>query len=223
MSRYSIPLSVRRGFYTITSLTPAQIEELSIAFANAKLGDGVSEVSNALIGKIELDEDILANIIQSVFSLVNIYFESKDDIATFTKDFLESYITRFGELEEGEKASFENYLTKLLPSLNIIKQTVKAKDLLIENPSNFISARIVSDIRIVYDDEEELKKVNQNAVVVHHMKIKHFNETGGENETHLSLDKSDLIQLQRAINRAFEKDELIRSDFHKLNFVDPKL
>lgn len=222
MSRYNIPNHVKSGFDSFISLDVADVDYLSSALKNSKVGDGVNIITKDLTDKLDLDEDTIRDIVVAIFSIVNIFYDSGETIETFSKDFVNSYVKKFQSLSEKDTETFQNHLLVVLPSLSTPKLTVKAVRLIRENANNFVSARIISDIRIVYDDNGELGKVNQNAIVVHHLKIKHFNETTPRGEIHISLDLSDLHSFQKIINRAIEKDGLIRKADYQLNFIDPE-
>ena len=107
-------------------------------------------------------------------------------------------------------------------NLMVYHSALKAQDLIRENPNNFYESRIVSDIRIVYDDDSELQKKEQFALIVHHLRIKYFSKAKPRDEIFISLDIADLHNLRKVIDRAIEKDELMRTNNHELTFVNPK-
>jgi len=221
MSRYTIPQQARRGLDAIAALTPEQVREIIEALKSVRIGDSPKELAES-ISSTTLNKELLKEILVSLFSMVNIFYESNNSIEQFTDDFVESYSAKFDEMDAARDQNFRRNLALLIPSFSFIKHSIKAKSLLIANFKNFSSAHIISDIRMVFDDENELSKSEQYAVIVHHLKITDFNEFNSGNETHFALDLSDLIKLKDVVNRAIEKDNLIRSQNYKLSFIEPK-
>jgi hypothetical protein len=72
-------------------------------------------------------------------------------------------------------------------------------------------SRIVTDIRPVFDDDEVGKTVD-GAFVSHLLVLKYSSDGAGQSiETHIAVDRSDLIKLQKLIKRALEKDAASRT------------
>lgn len=219
MPRYSIPNQVKSGFTHLISLTLEEVKQLYTAIQNARVGEGVKQIAKTFSDNSNISESKAAEIVQSLLSMVHLLDSSEESTEVFAKDFAESFKQAFRDLNlSGEDTQkFAEALTLIIPTFKGVRMTVKAKELISDNAQNYSESRIISDIRIVYD--EDLKKKEQYAVVVHQLRIKHFNETG-PTITHVSLDLSDLKQLQEVVNRAIEKDKLIREENYQIAFVN---
>jgi hypothetical protein len=222
MAKYGIPRQVINGFEIINSLQEKDISLLISVLENAKIGEGIRTLSERLALEGSISEDDSLEVIRSLFSMVNIYVDSKNSIDKFSEDFIDSYKFILGIKDVTQLELLKSNITKLIPSFKSVRHTLKAKDLLVENANNFTEARIISDIRIVYDDESEIQKKEQIAVVIHNLRIT-YSDGGNEDKFfHISLDLSDLGDLKESINRALEKDNLIRTKHHELSFVNVK-
>lgn len=89
-----------------------------------------------------------------------------------------------------------------------------------ENGYNFNESRIVSDIRLVFNDDD-LKKVEPSyAVILHNLIIKYTKGHGEPGSFFVAMDMGDLKNLKESLDRAFTKDEEIRKRNPNLKFVD---
>jgi hypothetical protein len=222
MPIYHIPPQVISGFKEISSLNESQIKSVTSNLAVMKLGEGIRQAIEKSTQDLGLTSEQLDSISASLFSMVDIFFDSKDTGEIFSENFTRSYAAVAGGIPEKELDSFKRNITSLVASFGSnMRATLKAQDLIRENPNNFFESRIISDIRIVYDDDTALEKKEQFALVVHHLRIKYFSKATPRGEIFISLDIKDLHDLQKVINRAIEKDSLMRANNHELIFVNP--
>lgn len=180
MARYTIPPQLRSGFELLIGLTSENVKVLSDILGSSKVGESVAEIVERNKSNFQLIESDFGNIIASLFSLVNIFRESQGldtKVETFVEDFVLSYQRVAKNTTSDDIHTLQNHLLQLIPSLGVsVRHTIKARDLLTENLNNFSDARVISDIRIVYDEDKELQNINQYALVVHHLKIEFFQE-----------------------------------------------
>jgi hypothetical protein len=150
-------------------------------------------------------------------SLTKIFIDSKNNIEVFAKDFADSY--RDISKNNDQADYLYNNLIILLPAISQVRITQKAKELSLENKNNFYDARIISDIRMVFDDENMAKR-EQYAVVIHHLRLTHFSGYDKYDDFYVTMDLADLKKLQETINRAVEKESSIIQKNHDLEFIN---
>jgi hypothetical protein len=114
--------------------------------------------------------------------------------------------------EEGE-AHLRDALVKLL-STKQLDVAAKAVGVLNDNQRSFIVARVLSDIRPVFQDD--VVKGPAAAVLVHSLKVE-FLESGRPKEFFVTLDGQDLRSLLKIVQRALEKDHQLQKLLAKLN------
>lgn len=218
MGSFAIPSEVKDGFISIINLTSTELSELNQLVKDAEVGQGVEVLSeNNTIGN--LNKERIKSILRSLFSLVNIFDSTKKSIDDFAADFAESFRESFSEISNIEEGKLKQNLIQLLNSFSSIKLTVKARNLIIENLNNFTESRIISDIRIVFNDDNRNEK-QQCALIVHQLNIKYFSGSSKNNLFSISLDSADLKKLKKTIDRAIEKDISIKENNHELKFID---
>lgn len=223
MALYQLPQSAQNGFKKIINLDEKQMTEVTSIISKAGVGTGVNEIvvqnENGIPG---LNGDNLATILVSLFGLVNTFTHSNQTVDKFLENLVNSYGNLVEAPSENELKLLRERLAIMLSSFSHIRLTVKARDLMIDNACNFDEARIVSDIRIVFDDNSELQKEEQYALIVHHLNMSYFSQSQNDNKISIALDLTDLYRLRETIDRAIEKDKSIRSKNHVLEFIDLK-
>jgi hypothetical protein len=95
---------------------------------------------------------------------------------------------------------------------DVVRLVAKAADIVSDNKTNFQDARIISEIRPVFSDADEIPKA---AVVVHNCKIVHYEDFASK-EFYFTLETKDLVVLRAVVDRALKKAEQLEkmlSDF----------
>jgi hypothetical protein len=95
-------------------------------------------------------------------------------------------------------------LARLLP-LKSLAITSKAYDLLTEHEHPFGTARVLTDVRTIFEDSDE-GTAPAAALIVHVLKLRDLN---GQ-EYYTALSRSDLRDLHEVIQRAVRKEEQLR-------------
>ncbi|PCJ26144.1 MAG: hypothetical protein COA97_06235 [Flavobacteriales bacterium] len=219
MAKYRIPEQVRPGFELIAKLKATQAKAIKTAMKNSAVGSGPDGTIKSLQGKIDLNRPDLINVVETIFSILALYSNEED---TTPDEFLENIASAYEDSVADVKTSEKNKLIKniklFLDSDEQVSNSIKAATLLSENGKLFVESRVLSDIRLVFDDD--LKKPSQTAVVIHRLKFEYL-EGRRINEFYVSLEKKHLLKLKDTIDRAIEKDKLIRKNTYKdISFIE---
>jgi hypothetical protein len=91
----------------------------------------------------------------------------------------------------------------------VLSTTAVATDLQTQNPRNFQSAKIVTDIRPVFDDEVQARP--RGAVIVETLQIQTWTREANIELIFVSMDEQDLTQLREIIDRALFKTKTLRT------------
>lgn len=110
---------------------------------------------------------------------------------------------------ERTKDRLENFL--VLKNLGVIS---KAHDILGEHQHTFSDARIITDIRSVFDDPKENPAA---AAIVHVLKI-HYVEGVEHKDFYVALDTRDIRKLRNILDRADQKAKSLKSMLEKSNW-----
>ncbi len=110
----------------------------------------------------------------------------------------------FRELPEPDRAKLTSYINRLLdkPGLRV---SAKAWDLATEYEHIFLEARILTDVRPVFDAADD--DTPAAAVVVDTLKLDYYDPAGHTHSLHLVLDRDDLEELAATATRALRKTD----------------
>jgi hypothetical protein len=117
-------------------------------------------------------------------------------------------------LAQGDSTAKENwpavkkYLTRAL-SAPAIQVTAKALQIAGEHNNLFCHARIISDLRPVFDDDTEDARA---LLISHQLKLAYHQSHGDEDagEVFVSMDHADLLRLRDVVDRALRKHEKLQ-------------
>jgi hypothetical protein len=98
---------------------------------------------------------------------------------------------------------------KAILSAPVYTTTAVATDLQTQNARNFQSARIVTDLRPIFQDG--VKAPPTGAVIVETLQIQTWIRDGSSELIFVSMDEADLKQLQSTISRALDKTKTLKA------------
>ena len=208
MARYRIPENFKPSFDLITELSKEQADLIVSALNESAIGTQPNELAKAVSEKLGKPISDLVKAFHAIFSLISLKAQVESPLEELVVDIVNSYKEMRPDLLEGKADSLNNYLKLFLSADGKARNTIKSTLLSHEGEKNYVDSRIISDIRIVFDDN--INNPEQCAVIVHQMKIayQHANEI---KEFFVTLDLKDLHKLREHINRALEKDKVIRN------------
>lgn len=208
----SIPEDLRPGFDDIVEMDETKFNLLLDYIQNVPVGT----TSNGLnSGLTELFNDVSQeNISKTLYSLTELL---SDLDYKFVAEELSSI---YDEDKAIQKLLFDR-LIKLFSQYKNLNITSKAIKLLYENERLFQECRIISDVRLVFNDE--IENSNRWAVIIHNLKVDYISNST-KKEIFFSLDSNDLKILRKHIDRAIAKEgEILKSHQEQINFIDINL
>ena len=111
---------------------------------------------------------------------------------------------------ENDKATLETRLAKIFELRRSLSVTTKALDVLTSHDRVFYTARILTDLRPVFDESGDLIEA---AVIVHNLRI-HYGQDDDHRDFYVALDTRDIQSLRDVLDRADKKarslEELLR-------------
>jgi mRNA-degrading endonuclease YafQ of YafQ-DinJ toxin-antitoxin module len=222
MSSYFIPPEVIPGFEQIVDLTEPQLNFFKNVLDKITEPAAIEGLIKKNATDLKIPPEMFNVTLMSLISMTEIYWRSKDNPEKFSEDFTQSFIKATEQTPKNlNLEKFKKNISFLASGMGgNMRNSIKAREIITANQNNYQEARIISDVRIVYDDDDNLEKKDQLAVIVHNLRIRYSSVPRGQ--VFISLDLSDLYKLREVINRAIEKDKLIRTNAHQLTFVDPK-
>ncbi len=167
--------------------------------------DLISEVSSALgrPGR-EVEGPIVV-----MMSLYNTRLAMKIELGNFIKvlkEEIEPWAQKKG-IDSIDWDSIEKDLSRIAEMHQPLGATAKASELQTEYERVFLDARILSDIRTVF--APDLSEKPTVSLIIHNLRIS-YSQDGRTRNCHFALDSDDILQLQKELERAVEKEHTLQ-------------
>ena len=196
-----IPPELKAGLEAIHALDTKTTQKLVKALKSEKpslrysdfASQTMEKVGNA--GSFELEE-----ILYAVIGLYSGIATTKMDAPEFVEAIIASNEL---DIPENEHEKLTKQLLQLL-GIKGLEVTSKALNVFTDHERTFQSARIITDLRPVFETDPE--QVPQDAVVLHILKIA-YREGKDTKEFYVALDSQDLDVLQKTTERAVKKEK----------------
>lgn len=223
MAKYRIPTNLTSAYDSISLLDAETISLLVEELEMIRVGATTDELIETLINKqiISIPDIDLKSVIEAVFSIYGlINRENEENIESIISNLVESFIENKEDKEKFDKNKLESNLLQLIRKDSRLELTHKTFDLLSEYDKIYTESRIITDIRLIFNDD--LRKSEQAAIVIHQLKVV-YHESGDVKNLFFALDSNDLEELKKHIERAIEKEKFIKNDTYKnMSFISLK-
>lgn len=223
-SLIKIPPKYREALIGIASLSSAAIKELGSVLSKSGPALTSREDASSVASKLKtMSEDEGMLIIEALLPLYMLKGSSTKSTNEFVEDVIASLKVGKGtekKLTQKQVTPLTDRLTKLL-GFKTIDLSAKAISVQLEQQHSFTSARIITDIRPIFDSDAT--KPLAGSVLVHNLKIEYV-ESGEEKEFFVALDNKDVQNLIEIFIRAQQKDSNIKQFLAQsnLNCIEPK-
>ena len=216
----NIPKNLIPGFKALVNLSMSEVEAVAGFSSEIPSGTGPNDFHNKL--KNQFDIENISLISNTIFSLGGLLLKKYNN---GIEDIINELITSLNEkiekpLTEKEIENLKQKLTILLTNSENLKSTFKALNLLSENDIVYRDSRIITDIRLVFNDDL-IESNDRKALIIHRLRIEAYkNET--LNNFYFSLDSKDLSKLKDLIDRALNKEKEIKNSYSEnIYFINP--
>ncbi len=218
MPTLNIPDTHKQGFKYFIGLKNNIRIELIKKIGNATVGLSPIRLSKEISGKLNIEKSTLDAIIPLIFSLFSAKESLGIDVDSFTDGIVEA-LERTGDEKLKPTKNLKEQLIELLSTKDSFYFTFKANNLLAEREKLLLDTNILTDIRPVFDDDQDYKI--KCSLIIHNLKIE-FLEHSEHKEIFFALDSDDLKKLKDNITRAEKKEKSIREQFKTSNvsFLD---
>lgn len=190
-----IPVRHRDALRELARLTNAEFKKLTSALEAPSLTTSFEELRQRMAQATSASDDLDGNLLLDALLGASNLRRWKDESAAEVGSAVGA--NEGLELTEKQRAVLSERFGRLLdsPSIEVL---AKGIDVLTECERVFLGARIVTDIRPAYRASELMAPAG--AVLVHTLKID-VHENGQKKPIYISMDESDLLQLQGVISR----------------------
>ena len=170
------------------------------------LTETLTESASKLRG---VSEETLDRLVGVLLNLCNVAHAGNFNIDSFVRNDVASAFASAGDerirTDGPEWEKIRSFLTEALET-NLLSVAVKSRNLVLSESRLFLSAQIVSDIRLVFlKDPSSLPSVG---LVIHSLKLDYSGDEG-KATAEFALDRQDLLELKKVIERALVKDQTL--------------
>jgi hypothetical protein len=210
-----IPDEYEKGFLEIAKLKEDDFKKIEAALSKTNLTSSIRNLTLKVGNSSQAHHLPLEEIFSAVGALIE-FLDSREDIEKLAAEV--SVLISNNQLSQEESQNLENRLVVLLNDQKIY-YAYKSRKLITENANNFISCRVVSDIRPVFDFDIEQDPIA--GVITHNLHIHYDSELSGiHKDFFICLDAYDIQVLIEALSRAEKKEEVLGRILKKSGITD---
>jgi hypothetical protein len=207
-----IPKQHEKGLARIRDLSSESAQELVSALPKMPATINQDSLSSAVASMVDTiaasDVEEMVPALLTLYALKNALQSSVADVAESTARWMEESAADNLRSSPEYRDAFELRLADLL-SVDQLNTTARAGGLLFENEHSLVRARIVTDIRPVFEPNNP-KATPKGAVIVHTLKISYLDDNETK-EFFVALDTNDVDELSKQLERANLKAESLES------------
>jgi hypothetical protein len=214
----TVPPQFRAGFEKLARLKPGPFDQLVEVLNVSQLSLNLDPtVDAACKGMRSVPKRDVREILASLYSLAAFSIGSEDSVEDVSRAVAASIMA--GEdrnTSETAAARLTEILSERLTTLLHVKNlhvAAKAAGLISSHPKVFTNARLMTDLRPIFDSEQGNHLVA--AVRAHQLKIEYF-ENGRPQSFYVTLDDKDVETLKRIMDRAARKSKAIEAFMQKV-------
>lgn len=205
MPSIKIPETAYPVLQNLIELSSTDFRALVDALSEAKPALEQSDFSRHVTERLaQIDESIAQSLVSEIFNMsaamAMMDLRSEEFISAVLKA-VSSGKTKRLALSEDQKGILRDRLSNILSGRKGLDITTKAAGVMLDQHRTFYSAKILTDVRPVFDEEAKLVDA---AVIVHNLRI-HYGQDGDHKDFYVALDKSDIEELRQALERADAK------------------
>ena len=207
----NIPIRLLHDVELIADLNKKQVDAIIQILESEKAGTKPDEFSKIFASKEILSKVDTDTLSFAIFNLLLINTNSNDNNGLVEQ--IEESLKLLSE-DSNEEHSIDykvlrQNLLRILAVDSNIRTTNKAELLIREFEKIFLESRIITDIRLVY--QEDISVQAKHAVLVHQLRITYGSNDEDKNII-IAMDGDDLAILKKDILRAEEKEKMIRDN-----------
>lgn len=204
MAITTIPAPYRQGLARIKKLSTSDLQSLVTALETAQPAGKVKEIASVVIKRVPtLSRADVESILRTLYSLCVFVSDEEIPLSEHLSE-LTTAMQASGRpelaLSEDERIDFEKRLNRLL-NVKAVTISFKVERLRLDYPNTLHDAKILSDIRPIFDKPEERPL---GCAIAHTLEIE-YHEAGEHKEFYVVLDNDELQKMKRIIQRAEAK------------------
>ena len=188
----------------LAAFSEAKFRALADALATAPMKPRSEELAAAVVPTAAgLSKHEVQNAVEVLSSLAVVRFMAEVELDQFVDDVIGAMETQ-DEKFAAHRDVLQARLTEVLASPSI-SAPAKARSILIDHANYLCRARIFSDVRPVFGSDVD--QTPTTAMITHTLKLSYHQGTGPLKDFFVALERNDLDELSRLIERAKAKEK----------------
>ena len=203
-SRWRVPVRARRPFSAFAEISDDEFRSVVAAISER----GRLLTHEDLLNRIGEAAPSLAPFVHEfVVALVSLISSAPSDPAAASEMALSLSADPALKQDATGQARFAERIQQLV-TIRDLRVAAKALDVSTEYEHVFSSARVLTDVRPVFPDDDTAAPAA--AVIVNNLKLDYYGPDGSLREFHVALDRADVISLRDVLDRALLKTASVR-------------
>jgi hypothetical protein len=213
---FAIPEKYQEGFKELATIDEGTFAKIIEGFSYSSLVASVSTLVERISNSQGVNKQTVEQIFVSVASVMS-FLESKESINEVIEDITKLSIEK-NLFPENAKDDFKSRFLNLLDNKHIY-YAAKGYSLMREHSNVFLSSRIITDIRPVFN--LELESEPKAGLIIHKLHLHYQSDREGDHkDIFLSLDSTDLKILKDALTRAEKKEIALQTILKKAEITN---
>lgn len=210
MAVLNVPEEHAGSIVRIKNLAADEVDALVCALERATTGTNAELFSLLRPALPSLKTKELRDMIEALRSLYGARTGMDLPTEQFASELISAIRQREDDLRVADSVEVDRLEAtfKRILSVHPLSMMAKARDLLYEYENTFCDARIITDIRPVFDTD--IQSPPTEVVIAHTLKVE-YHHAGKHTELHIALDKDDIDVLLGALLRAQEKSATLNA------------
>ncbi len=198
-----VPRPFRTALRLLADLSDEDLRRLTETLASAQPFEAVGHLTDLVREKLpDADEPGVEALMPSLISLCG-------QTRAHDADQLAESVSKSPDLDlpDDIRPRLAERLKALL-TLDSLTTTASAIELLVQNPRNYGSARVLTDIRPIFG--RDITEPPKGSVIVELLQLETWSPDGDRDMVYVAMDESDLSELKNVVDRALDKTTTLR-------------
>ena len=205
MAAITIPKSAHKALESLIGLEEHEFSILLTALSEARADLSMSHYAESVASRFEDKRPVIEVIVNELFQIDGLREALDLSPAELGRTVAEAAAT-LDFISKDNRLVLKQRLQQLFETQTSLKLTAKAGGVASDFERVFYNARIMTDIRPVFDASGT---VVEAAAIIHNLVI-HFGEDSGHKDFYVALDVQDLEALRESLDRASAKANTLR-------------
>jgi hypothetical protein len=155
----------------------------------------------------QIEPPVIKSILNEIFSMDAVRTdEPLDEFAEAMAEAASEIKSKEFPFRDEDRKTLKDRLVKILEGRKGLEITMKSAGVMLDQERVFYHARILTDIRPVFDSQGESVSA---AVIVHNLRI-HYEHNSEHEDFHVALDTADIQSLREVLDRAEKKASYLK-------------